>query len=168
MCIEICTLRINRRRVALALFYPGALLFPALRAFIGSYCKFSDICERIVVTMAKKLFVVKFNEEAEYVANAIDDFVASKLGMDTEAADYESPYDVNAVEVFDDEIEARKYFNIIKNVLIDMRYEFTATGNTIRISEPVREEYITFETIWVTSEKVPAWATMYDDSVKGC
>ena len=118
--------------------------------------------------MAKKLFVVKFNEEAEYVANAIDDFVASKLSMDTEAADYESPYDVNAVEVFDDEIEARKYFNIIKNVLIDMRYEFTATGNTIRISEPVREEYITFETIWVTSEKVPAWATMYDDSVKGC
>ena len=117
--------------------------------------------------MAKKLFVVKFNEEAEYVANAIDDFVASKLGMDTEAADYESPYDVNAVEVFDDEIEARKYFNIIKNVLIDMRYEFTATGNTIRISEPVREEYITFETIWVTSEKVPAWAIMYDNSVKG-
>ena len=118
--------------------------------------------------MTEKLFVVKFNEEAEYVANAIDDFIASKLGMDTEAADYESPYDVNAVEVFDDEIEARKYFNIIKNVLIDMRYEFTATGNTIRISEPVREEYITFETIWATSEKVPAWATMYDNSVKGC
>ena len=113
--------------------------------------------------MAKKLFVVKFNEEAEYVANAIDDFVASKLGMDTEAAEY----DVNAVEVFDDEIEARKYFNIIKNVLIDMGYEFTATGNTIRISEPVREEYITFETIWVTTDKVPAWASMYDDSVKG-
>ena len=118
--------------------------------------------------MTEKLFVVKFNEEAEYVANAIDDFIASKLGMDTEATDYESPYDVNAVEVFDDEIEARKYFNIIKNVLIDMRYEFTATGNTIRISEPVREEYITLETIWATSEKVPAWATMYDNSVKGC
>ena len=167
MCIEICTIRINRRRVALALFYPGALLFrrcaPLLVHTVNLviYVKGFD-------NMAKKLFVVKFNEEAEYVANAIDDFVASKLGMDTEAADYESPYDVNAVEVFDDEIEARKYFNIIKNVLIDMRYEFTATGNTIRISEPVREEYITFETIWVTSEKVPAWATMYDDSVKGC
>lgn len=117
--------------------------------------------------MTEKLFVVKFNEEAEYVANAIEDFITSKLGMDTEADDYESPYDVNAVEVFDDEIEARKYFNIIKNVLIDMRYEFTATGNTIRISEPVREEYITLETIWVTTNKVPAWASMYDNSVKG-
>ena len=118
--------------------------------------------------MTEKLFVVKFNEEAEYVANAIEDFITSKLGMDTEAADYESPYDVNAVEVFDDEVEARKYFNIIQNILIDMGYEFTATGNIIRISEPVREEYITFETIWVTSEKVPTWASMYDDSVKGC
>lgn len=109
--------------------------------------------------MAKKLFVVRFSEEAEFITGAIEEFIASKLGMDTEAADYESPYDVNAVEVFDDEIEARKYFNIIKNVLIDMRYEFTATGNIIRISEPVREEYITFETIWVTSEKVPTWAS---------
>lgn len=119
--------------------------------------------------MAKKLFVVRFSEEAEYITGAIDDFVASTVfGMDTEDPDFESPYDVEAEEVFDDEVEALKYFNTIKNVLIDMGYEFTATGNTIRISEPVREEYITFETIWVTSEKVPAWATMYDNSVKGC
>lgn len=119
--------------------------------------------------MAKKLFVVRFSEEAEYITSAIEEFISSKvLGMDTMAADFESPYDVNAEEVFDDEIEARKYFNIIKNVLIDMGYEFTATGNIIRISEPVREEYITFETIWVTTDKMPAWASMYDNSVKGC
>ena len=118
--------------------------------------------------MAKKLFVVKFNEEAEYVANAIDDFVASKLGMDTEAADYESPYDVNAVEVFNDENTAREYFSTIQNILIDMGYEFSVSNNSvIIIDEPVKEEYITFETIWVTSEKVPAWATIYDDSVNG-
>ena len=168
MCIEICTIRINRGVWRLLFFYPGAILFPALRAFIDSFRKLSFNSMKGFDNMTEKLFVVKFNEEAEYVANAIDDFIASKLGMDTEATDYESPYDVNAVEVFNDEIEARKYFNIIKNVLIDMGYEFTATGNTIRISEPVREEYITFETIWVTSEKIPTWATMYDDSVKGC
>lgn len=118
--------------------------------------------------MEKKLFVVKFNEEAEYVAGAIEDFIASKLGMDTEAADYESPYDVNAEEVFDDEDTARKYFATIQNILIDMGYEFSiSNNNVIIIDEPVKEEYITFETIWVTSNKVPAWATMYDDSVKG-
>ena len=118
--------------------------------------------------MEKKLFVVKFNEEAEYVANAIDDFVASKLGVDTEAADYESPYDVNAVEVFNDENAAREYFSTIQNILIDMGYEFSVSNNNvIIIDEPVKEEYITFETIEVTSEKVPAWATMYDDYVKG-
>lgn len=119
--------------------------------------------------MAKKLFVVKFNEEAEYVAGAIEDFIASKLGIDTEAADYESPYDIETEEVFADEAEARKYFNIIQNILIDMGYEFSVSNNNvIIIDEPVKEEYITFETIEVTSQKVPAWATMYDDSVKGC
>ena len=154
--------------MALALFYPGALLFPALRAFIGSFCELIATYERNVVHMTEKLFVVKFNEEAEYVANAIDDFVASKLGMDTEAADYESPYDVNAVEVFNDENTAREYFSTIQNILIDMGYEFSVSNNSvIIIDEPVKEEYITFETIWVTSEKVPAWATIYDDSVNG-
>lgn len=154
--------------MALALFYPGALLFPALRAFIGSFCKFSFNSMKGFDNMEKKLFVVKFNEEAEYVAGAIEDFIASKLGMDTEAADYESPYDVNAEEVFDDEDTARKYFATIQNILIDMGYEFSiSNNNVIIIDEPVKEEYITFETIWVTSNKVPAWATMYDDSVKG-
>lgn len=120
--------------------------------------------------MTEKLFVVKFNEEAEYVAGAIEDFIASKLGMDTEAADYESPpYDVNAEEVFDDEDTARKYFATIQNILIDMGYEFSVSNrNVIIIDEPVKEQYIVFETIEVTSKKVPAWATMYDDSVKGC
>ena len=118
--------------------------------------------------MTEKLFVVKVNEEAEYVAGAIEDFIASKLGMDTEAADYESPYDVNAVEVFNDENTAREYFSTIQNILIDMGYEFSVSNNSvIIIDEPVKEEYITFETIWVTSEKVPAWATIYDDSVNG-
>ena len=118
--------------------------------------------------MTEKLFVVKFNEEAEYVAGAIEDFIASKLGMDTEAAYYESPYDVNAVEVFNDENTAREYFSTIQNILIDMGYEFSVSNNNvIIIDEPVKEEYITFETIWVTSEKVPAWATIYDDSVNG-
>lgn len=119
--------------------------------------------------MTEKLFVVKFNEEAEYVAGAIEDFIASKLGMDTEAADYESPYDIETEEVFADEVEASKYFNIIQNILIDMGYEFSVSNNNvIIIDEPVKEERITLETIWVTTDKVPAWATMYDDSVKGC
>ena len=118
--------------------------------------------------MTEKLFVVRFNEEAEYVANAIEDFIASKLGMDMEAADYESPYDVNTEEVFDNEDVARKYFATIQNILIDMGYEFSISNrNVIVIDEPVKEEYITFEAIEVTSQKVPAWATMYDDSVKG-
>lgn len=119
--------------------------------------------------MAKKLFVVRFSEEAEFITGAIEDFIASNVfGMDTEAVDYESSYDVNPEEVFDDEVEARKYFNIIQNILIDMGYEFSVSNrNVIVIDEPVKEEYITFETIEVTSQKVPVWATMYDDSVKG-
>ena len=119
--------------------------------------------------MAKELFVVRFSEEAEYITSAIEEFISSKvLGMDTMAADFESPYDVETEEVFDDEVEAREYFNIIQNILIDMGYEFSVSNNNvIIIDEPVKEEYITFETIWVTSEKVPAWATIYDDSVNG-
>lgn len=120
--------------------------------------------------MAKELYVVRFSEEAEFIAGAIEEFISSKvLGMDTMAADYESPYDVETEEVFTDEVEARKYFNIIQNILIDMGYEFSISNrNTIIVEEPVKEEYITFETIEVTSQKVPAWATMYDNSVKGC
>lgn len=38
LCIEICTLPI-KGVWRLLFFYPGALLFPALRAFIGSFCK---------------------------------------------------------------------------------------------------------------------------------
>ena len=119
--------------------------------------------------MAKKLFVVRFSEEAEFITGAIEEFIASNVfGMDTEAADFESPYDVETEEVFADEDVARKYFATIQNVLIDMGYEFSIlNNNVIIIDEPVKEEYITFETIWVTSEKVPAWATIYDDSVKG-
>ena len=119
--------------------------------------------------MAKELFVVRFSEEAEYIKSAIEEFIASKvLGMDTMAADFESPYDVETEEVFADEVEAREYFNIIQNILIDMGYEFSVSNNNIIIiDEPVKEEHITFETIWVTSEKVPAWAIMYDNSVKG-
>ena len=119
--------------------------------------------------MAKELFVVRFSEEAEYIKSAIEEFISSKvLGMDTMAADFESPYDVETEEVFDDEVEAREYFNIIQNILIDMGYDFSISNrNTIIVDEPVKEEYITFETIEVTSKKVPAWATMYDDSVKG-
>ena len=116
--------------------------------------------------MEKKLFVVRFSEEAEYITGAIDDFVASKLGMDTEAADYESPYDVNAVEVFDDEVEALKYFNTIKNVLKDMGYQYSMSNRNIIVGESVNEEYITLETIQVTSDKVPAWASVYNDSKK--
>ena len=121
--------------------------------------------------MAKELFVVRFSEEAEYITGAIEEFISSKvLGMDTMAADFESPYDVETEEVFDNEDIARKYFATIQNILIDMGYEFSVSNNNnvIIIDEPVKEEHITFETIWVTSEKVPAWATMYDDSVKGC
>ena len=120
--------------------------------------------------MAKELFVVRFSEEAEYIKSAIEEFIASKvLGMDTMAVDFESPYDVETEEVFADEVEAREYFNIIQNILIDMGYEFSVSNNNnvIIIDEPVKEEHITFETIWVTSEKVPAWAIMYDNSVKG-
>ena len=120
--------------------------------------------------MAKELFVVRFSEEAEYIKSAIEEFIASKvLDMDTMAADFESPYDVETEEVFADEVEAREYFNIIQNILIDMGYEFSVSNNNnvIIIDEPVKEEHITFETIWVTSEKVPAWAIMYDNSVKG-
>ena len=120
--------------------------------------------------MAKKLFVVRFSEEAEFITGAIEEFIASSVfGMDTEDPEFESPYDVNPEEVFTDEVEARKYFNIIQNILIDMGYEFSISNrNTIVVEEPVKEEYITFETIEVTSQKVPTWATMYDDSVKGC
>lgn len=116
--------------------------------------------------MAKKLFVVRFSEEAEYITGAIDDFVASTVfGMDTEDPDFESPYDVEAEEVFDDEVEALKYFNTIKNVLKDMGYQYSMSNRTIIVGEPVNEEYITLETIQVTSDKVPAWATMYEDFV---
>lgn len=119
--------------------------------------------------MAKKLFVVRFSEEAEFITGVIEEFIASNVfGMDTEAADFESPYDVETEEIFDNEDVARKYFATIQNVLIDMGYEFSIlNNNVIIIDEPVKEEYIVFETIWVTSEKVPAWATIYDDSVKG-
>ena len=120
--------------------------------------------------MAKELFVVRFSEEAEYIKSAIEEFIASKvLGMDTMAADFESPYDVETEEVFADEVEAREYFNIIQNILIDMGYEFSVSNNNnvIIIDEPVKEEHITFETICVTSAKVPACAIMYDTPVKG-
>lgn len=117
--------------------------------------------------MAKKLFVVRFSEEAEYITGAIDDFVASTVfGMDTEDPDFESPYDVEAEEVFDDEVEALKYFNTIKNVLKDMGYQYSMSNRTIIVGEPVNEEYITLETIQVTSDKVPAWASVYNDSKK--
>ena len=120
--------------------------------------------------MAKKLFVVRFSEEAEYITSAIEEFISSKvLGMDTMAADFESPYDVETEEVFDNEDMAREYFNTIQNILIDMGYDFSISNrNTIIVDEPVKEEYITFEIIEVTTDKVPAWATMYDDSVKSC
>ena len=117
--------------------------------------------------MAKELFVVRFSEEAEYIKSAIEEFIASKvLGMDTMAADFESPYDVEADEVFDDEVEALKYFNTIKNVLKDMGYQYSMSNRNIIVGEPVNEEYITLETIQVTSDKVPAWASVYNDSKK--
>lgn len=152
--------------MALALFYPGAILFQALRAFIGSFCKLIAIYERIVITMAKELYVVKFSYEAEFIAGAIEDFVASNVfGMDTEDPEYEPPYDVGVEEVFDDEVEALKYFNTIKNVLKDMGYQYSMSNRTIIVEEPVKEQYIALETIEVTSQKVPAWATMYEDFV---
>ena len=119
--------------------------------------------------MARKLFVVRFSEKAEYIMSAIEEFIASNVSdVNIGAIDYKSLYDIDAEKVFDDKTEAREYFNTIQNVLIDMGYEFSVSNNNvIIIDEPVKEEYITFETIWVTSEKVPAWAIMYDNSVKG-
>lgn len=118
--------------------------------------------------MAKELYVVKFSYEAEFIAGAIEDFVASNVfGMDTEDPEYEPPYDVGVEEVFDDEVEALKYFNTIKNVLKDMGYQYSMSNRTIIVGEPVNEEYITLETIQVTTNKVPAWASVYDNSVKG-
>ena len=118
---------------------------------------------------AAELFIVKFSEEAEFLTGVIEEFISSKvLGMDTEAADFESPYDVNVEEVFADEAEAREYFGIIQNVLIDMRYEFSVSNhNVIRIDEPIKEQYISFEAIRITADKMPTWASVYDDSVKG-
>lgn len=117
--------------------------------------------------MAKELYVVKFSYEAEFITGAIEEFIASNVfGMNTFAADYESPYDVEAEEVFDDEVEALKYFNTIKNVLKNMGYQYSMSNRTIIVDEPVNEEYITLETIQVTSDKVPAWASVYNDSKK--
>lgn len=117
--------------------------------------------------MTKKLFVVRFSEEAEFITGAIEEFIASNVfGMNTFAADYESPYDVDPEEVFDNEDVAREYFATIQNILIDMGYEFSISNrNTIIVEEPVKEQYIALETIEVTSDKVPAWATMYEDFV---
>lgn len=116
--------------------------------------------------MAKELYVVKFSYEAEFIAGAIEDFVASNVfGMNTEDPEYEPPYDVGVEEVFDDEVEALKYFNTIKNVLKDMGYQYSMSNRTIIVEEPVKEQYIALETIEVTSQKVPAWATMYEDFV---
>ena len=159
MCIEICVIELVCYYDALRLdwFFLLILFVLGCRAQKGRFI------------MAKELFVVKFSEEAEFIASAIEEFIASKvLGMDTEAADFESPYDVNPEEVFADEAEAREYFGIIQNVLIDMGYEFSVSNhNVIRIEEPIKEQYIFFEAIQVTSDKMPTWASVYDNSVKG-
>ena len=86
--------------------------------------------------------------------------------MNTEDPDFESSYDVEADEVFDDEVEALKYFNTIKDVLKDMGYQYSMSNRNIIVGEPVNEEYITLETIEVTSKKIPAWASAYNDSKK--
>ena len=98
--------------------------------------------------MARKLFVVRFSEEAEYIMSVIEEFIASNVSDDvnTGAIDYKSLYDIDAEKVFDNKIEAREYFNTIQNVLIDMGYEFSVSNHdTIIINEPVREECIVFE-----------------------
>lgn len=95
--------------------------------------------------MAKKLFVVRFSEEAGFIAGAIDDFIAS---MNTGAPDYALTHGVEIEEVFDDEVEALKYFNTIKNVLRDMGYQYSMSNRTIIVGESIKEEYITLETIY--------------------
>lgn len=98
--------------------------------------------------MANKLFVVKFSEEADFIVNAIEDFIASNVsGMNTEVIDYELLYDYVEIEkVFDNEAEARKYFNAIRNILINMEYSLCESNrDVIFISEPVKKECIIFE-----------------------
>lgn len=113
--------------------------------------------------MANIMYVVKFSDEAfSNVTGALEDFIASNiLGLNTFAGDYESPYDINPEEVFEDYSVAKEYFNTLKALLADAGYKVEEKHNTLHIDEPYKEEYISLEMFQVTSKEVPSFASMY-------
>lgn len=113
--------------------------------------------------MANAFYAVRFNDEAiSNVAGALEDFIASNvLGMNTLAGDYESPYDIEEVVVFDDYLVAKEYLNTLKELLADAGYKVEEKFDTLFIGEPWNEQYVYLEELPEVSDKVPSFASMY-------